>query len=277
MKFQVVYKQRSFSYDQDWLDAFKKYANAELIMSPQKLDADVIVIHHSITGQSDHYPQWLTEQCLERRGKLIVFHTNEFKFVKEREALAKGVHADYICTQLPDGRLYDHPVISMPHALNPDAYKDLHLRRIIDVGFRGNRYRPGIHDERNKIIEAFEGLPNCDIQMHQDLFLGRYQWSQFLNVCKAIPGAEAGQEGARIISPRHLEAVGCKTLQILLPGEYCGIISPEHYVTFTTVNDALEIVRNDKLRQEIVDRAYEHVISKHTYKHRIESLIDALS
>jgi hypothetical protein len=271
MRFQVVFKRRHFSYDQDWLDAFSDFGG-ELVETPTKLDAELIVIHHSITGQWSGYPEWIKRECLSRKGRLVIFHTNEFKFVKEREQAAKELHADFIATQLPDGRLYSLPVISMPHALNPKAFFNMGLKRTISVGFRGAKYKPGIHDDRTEIVNAFKDVPNADILLDKDKFLSRSEWAVFLNRCKAIPGCEAGNEGARIISPRHLEAIGCGTLQILKKGEFCGVIDERHYLPFTNVQDAMDVV-NDRLRSEITERALTHVLENHTYKHRMEQLM----
>lgn len=277
MRVQVVYKPRHFSYDLDWLDAFKNYAQASLHFTETRLNADLIVLHHSLTGQDLRYPEWVYYQLKNRsKGKVVVFHTNEFKFVREREQLAQEIHADFIATQLEDGRLYQMPTISMPHALNPLAFYDMGLRRTVSVGFRGARYKPGIHDARMAIVEAFKGVPESDIVIDKDAFLSRDEWARFLNTCKAIPGAEAGHEGGRIISPRHLEAVGCGTLQILLKGRFCGVLDESHYLPFTTVDEALEVVFNEPKRKEITERAFRHVIENHTYKHRVEKLLKAV-
>lgn len=276
MRVQVVYKPRHFSYDLDWLDAFKEFADAELIKEEQKLDGDLIVVHHSVTGQ-DQYPDWLIKSLAERRGKLVVFHTNEFKRVKEREIVAKFLRADFIATQLPDGRLYSMPTVSMPHALNPKSFYDQGLRRTVSVGFRGARYKPGIHDDRTAIVDAFKGVSGSDIVVDKDAFLSREDWARFLNTCKAIPGAEAGNEGARIISPRHLESIGCGTLQVLKRGEFCGVIDERHYLPFTTVDEAMDVVLDDRQRKEITERATTHILENHTYKHRIEKLLAVCS
>jgi len=274
MRVQVFYKPRHFSYDLDWLDAFRDYAKAYLHPGKAKIDADLIILHHSLTGQEAKYPDWLFQGMKNRdKGKLVVFHTNEFKFVKEREDLAKQVHADYIATQLEDGRLYSMPTISMPHALNPHTFFDMGLDRDISVGFRGARYRMGIHDARAAIVDAFRGIPGSDVVMDKGAFLSRGDWARFLNRCKAIPGAEAGNDGARIISPRHLESIGCKTLQILKPGRFCGVIDERHYLPFKTVEEAMDVVLDEKKRLSIVDCALTHVLENHTYRHRIEKLL----
>lgn len=275
MRVQVVYKPRHFSYDLDWLDAFKEFAGAELIKDPQGLDGDLIVIHHSVSGQDVNYPEWLIRELLNRRGKLVIFHTNEFKNIKIREEIARFFSADFIATQLPDGRLYSMPTVSMPHALNPKAFYDQGLRRTVSVGFRGARYKPGIHDERTAIVDAFKGVPGADIVVDKDAFLSRADWAKFLNTCKSIPGAEAGNEGARIISPRHLESIGCGALQILKKGDFCGVIDERHYLPFTTVAEAMDVVLDERRRKEITERAITHVLENHTYRHRIETLMRA--
>lgn len=276
MRVQVVFKRRHFSYDQDWLDAFTEYAKAELVETPTKLDADLIVILHSVNAQWSGYQEWLISECKNRRGKLVVFHTNEFKNVAVREAAAKDMGADFIATQLPDGRLYSMPTISMTHALNPKAFRRMRLKRTISVGFRGAKYKPGINDERAKIVNAFAGVAGSDIVMDDKKLLPRDEWATFLNTCKAIPGSEASCEGARIISPRHFEAIGCGTLQILLRGEFCGVIDERHYLPFTTVEEAMDVVNDVKRRSRIVECAHSHVLRNHTYKHRIEHLMNSV-
>ncbi len=272
MRLQVVYKPRNFSYDRDWIDAFE---GAELVIGPKKLDADLIVILHSMSGQWAGYPEWLVLECKDRRGKLVIFHTNEFKNVKEREQAAREMGADFIATQLPDGRLYDFPTISMPHALNPTEFRNRGWERNISIGFVGSRYKPGINDARNEVIAGFQNVQDSNIVFTKDL-MKRDQWACFLNNCKATPGAEAGCAGARIITPRHLEAIGCGTLNVLLPGNYCGVIDERHYLRFDSVESAMEVVNDDHKRKVITEEALAHVMEHHTYEHRIAHLMDSV-
>jgi hypothetical protein len=96
----------------------------------------------------------------------------------------------------------------------------------------------------------------------------------------------AGRERASVygkcISSRHFDAVGCKTLQILFPGRYNDILrAGEHYVAlnddFSNTGEVLHLLRSASARKSIVDRAYEHVMSAHTYAHRLQSLENALT
>lgn len=87
---------------------------------------------------------------------------------------------------------------------------------------------------------------------------------------------------SKAISSRHFDAVGCKTLQIMFPGRFNDILrAGEHYVAlapdFSNIAEVLDQLRSAAARRRIVDRAYEHVMAGHTYRHRLKSLAQALA
>ena len=155
----------------------------------------------------------------------------------------------------------------------------------------------------------------CDIRKNR---LPRQEWNLFLNGCRALIGAESGtyylNERGRVldearrfnlsenraatfdeiydkfyrglprgvsgkcISSRHFEPIGTKTCQLLLEGNYNGILKPdEHYIAikrdFTNIDDAIERFRDTGYRTRIADRAYDFVMAEHTYRHRVEKLL----
>jgi hypothetical protein len=82
---------------------------------------------------------------------------------------------------------------------------------------------------------------------------------------------------AKCISSRHFDAIGCKTLQIMFPGRYNDLLrAGEHYAAlrddFANIAEVLDTLRSTAARQRIVDRAHEHVMSAHTYEHRLAQL-----
>jgi hypothetical protein len=84
----------------------------------------------------------------------------------------------------------------------------------------------------------------------------------------------------KCISSRHFEAIGTKTCQVLLEGEYNGILeSGKHYIgvkkDLSNIDDAIERFKDDAYRREIAARAYELVMSEHTYTHRVQALLRA--
>ncbi|HOQ98408.1 MAG TPA: glycosyltransferase [Anaerolineae bacterium] len=157
---------------------------------------------------------------------------------------------------------------------------------------------------------------SCDIRAQR---LPRDEWAGFLRACKAILGAESGTYfldrtgeavaraeaysrthpaatfdevyansfgrstgtvSGKAISPRHFEAIGTKTCQVLIEGEYNGIlVADEHYVSvkkdLASIEDAVRRFRDEHLRHAMVERAFEYVMAGHTYRHRVESLLRA--
>ncbi len=85
------------------------------------------------------------------------------------------------------------------------------------------------------------------------------------------------------ISPRHYEAIYTKTVQILMEGEYDGILKPDlHYIPlkrdFSNLTETLEKVRDTKLLNSIAERAYGDIYEsgKYTYARLAEILNDFL-
>lgn len=72
------------------------------------------------------------------------------------------------------------------------------------------------------------------------------------------------------LSPRHLEAIMTRTCQILVEGTYGGILQPGlHYIELkrdlSNVDEVLQLVKDDQLREGIVERAYRDVVESGAY------------
>lgn len=155
----------------------------------------------------------------------------------------------------------------------------------------------------------------------EDMFTG-FQWYKFLLRCKYFIGVESGsslldidgkikeninryvfdnpmadfeevkencfkeKEGNVLInalSPRHLEAVITKTCQILMEGDYNGVLKPGiHYIElkrdYSNLNDIENIIKKDNLREKIVENAYKDIVlsGKYSYTTFIENLINRI-
>lgn len=76
-----------------------------------------------------------------------------------------------------------------------------------------------------------------------------------------------------VISPRHLEACATRTCQILVKGTYNGILEPgKHYIElerdFSNLEEIIKVVREDRLREEMVQRAYNDIVASKKYSYR---------
>jgi hypothetical protein len=75
------------------------------------------------------------------------------------------------------------------------------------------------------------------------------------------------------LSPRHLECCATRTCQILVEGEYNGILQAgRHYIElkqdFSNIEAVLDEMRSDALRQEMTERAYREIVASGKYTYR---------
>jgi hypothetical protein len=212
------------SYFDDWVDAFKDHNvfNAECFNVCEKQNdprylkrgiegAEIIILHHSMNGDTLKYLTPFISLLKDRKGKLISFVGNEVNLptigMAPKIKVLKDLDTDIIATQLLQEAgewLYvdclKSKVISIPHALNSKAFYSFngYEKRKIDIGSRSARYGVYIGDnERNNIFQFFEdnarkyGLSvDLGLQDRQQRF-NRQEWCQFLNSCKATISNEA--------------------------------------------------------------------------------------
>lgn len=125
-----------------------------------------------------------------------------------------------------------------------------------------------IHDPDGKIADEVKAYINSHPkasfeEVHSNL-LERYE----------------GNLKHQVLSPRILECCVTKTCQVLIEGEYNGILKPNiHYIElkkdFSNLHDVIEHISSDILRSEITERAYNDVMmnEKLYYDNYVKDLI----
>ena len=92
-----------------------------------------------------------------------------------------------------------------------------------------------------------------------------------------------GQIDYVAISPRHLEACATRTAQVLIEGEYNGILKPgEHYIElkrdFSNLEQVLDQIENDGARERLTEAAYRDVVASERYTYeRFVSEVEAIA
>lgn len=86
----------------------------------------------------------------------------------------------------------------------------------------------------------------------------------------------------KCISSRHFDAIGTKTCQIMFPGRFNDILEANcHYIAvrndFGDLDEVLRQFSDFSVRKRIVEEAYGHVTSSHTYAHRMHQVANVLS
>lgn len=215
----LEYPSRASYYD-DWRDAFiaapqfdvtvrnifERAARAEIERTIG--DYELTVVLHACTADSLLYADPLVSALQNRKGRLVAFIGNElnlpFAPLGAKIDWLKRVRPDIVATQLLEEAgawLYADVgarVISLPHALNPEAF---HSRtpqrdRPIDIGARSFRYLAYLgDDERNRIYDYFAAnrfSPKLALDLSTEQRFDRAGWAAFLDRCKATIATEAG-------------------------------------------------------------------------------------
>ncbi len=86
---------------------------------------------------------------------------------------------------------------------------------------------------------------------------------------------------SKAISSRHFEAIGTKTVQIMMKGRYNDILVPgEHFISlnedFSNIDDVMARFSDLDHCQKLVDAAHQYVRAGHTYHHRMKGLYETL-
>jgi hypothetical protein len=146
--------------------------------------------------------------------------------------------------------------------------------------------------------EWYEFLLNCKYTMSveggasildRDGAIGR-ETSEYLKIHPEASFEEVeqacfpGLDGALnyvALSPRHLEACATRTCQILVEGKYNGVLKAgRHYIelksNFGNIDQVLEAIKQDHLREEITERAYQEIVAseRYTYKSYVDFVLE---
>jgi len=123
-----------------------------------------------------------------------------------------------------------------------------------------SKYTIGV--EGGSSIDDFDG----SVRHATEAYIADHPGATFEEVEAACFPGRDGELDLRALSPRHLEACVTRTCQVLVEGEYNGVLEAgRHYIPvkadFSNLDDVLEAVRRDDLRAEIVENAYRDVVA----------------
>ena len=124
------------------------------------------------------------------------------------------------------------------------------------------------------VLGAESGASVCDftgdIQHRVEAHVRQAPHASFDELRRLYFAEEDGRIRMNPISPRCFEAAAARTLMVMYPGEYAGILQPgEHYVALekdhSNIDEVVAVIRNPKAAQEIIDRAYQEIACNPEY------------
>ena len=113
-------------------------------------------------------------------------------------------------------------------------------------------------------------------------YLAQHPQATFEEAEKACFSGVDGSLRLFALSPRHFECCVTRTCQVLVEGDYDEVLAPgKHYIElkqdFSNLEEVLEIIAKDKLREEITARAWQDIVEskKFTYRGFVDYVINS--
>lgn len=133
---------------------------------------------------------------------------------------------------------------------------------------RGDRWFAFLADARATVgVEGGSSVhdPDGSIMKAVDAYTAANPAASYLQVINAILAGNDDQIRIVALSPRHLEATATRTAQILVEGQYNGVLRPcEHYIPvkpdLSDMDAAIDGLQDDDLVASMIERAYHDVV-----------------
>jgi hypothetical protein len=175
-----------------------------------------------------------------------------------RHAQIKGTIADVFEREAPAHGLTTDISVSAEDTLIGDAWFRLLLRARWTIGVEGGA----------SIIDRDGSLRTRTLA-----YIADHPGADFAEVEAAcFPGLD-GSLGLAAISPRHFEACATRTAQVLVEGEYNGVLEAgTHYLPlkadYSNLSDILSAMSDEQLRARLADRAYDDIVASRRFEYR---------
>ena len=221
------------------------------------IDFNQVHLHQVLTGYLDPEVVSSVQQASQSLSRPIDVGYRAFDAPAwlGRLGRTKAQVGAVFCQSAPrHGLSVDISTQSSDTLLGADWYRFL-LRCKYTIGVEGGA---GILDRDGSIKSCTEDL------------LARRPEATFDEIEQACFPGRDGSLKLIALSPRHLEACATRTCQVLVEGQYNGILQPgRHYLElkrdFSNLDEVLAVLKRDDQRREMVETAYREIVSSTTY------------
>ncbi|MBM3667237.1 MAG: hypothetical protein FJW90_07110 [Actinobacteria bacterium] len=112
-----------------------------------------------------------------------------------------------------------------------------------------------------------------EIMVKTERYVASHPGASFEEVEAACFPGEDGKLALFALSPRHLEACATLTCQVLVEGEYSGVLrAEEHYISLkrdlSNIDQVLDRIQDDGERERITEAAYRDVVASGRYSYQ---------
>tara|TARA_R100001079_G_scaffold79722_2_gene43674 strand:+ start:5765 stop:6688 length:924 start_codon:yes stop_codon:yes gene_type:complete len=242
---------------------------------------DFILFGFGWTDCSENYPKKVRDldNCKIPVGVIL---NKEYAALEKKLDWIKNMSPQAAFTVLHEYDDYSKrtnvPFHQIPFAVNPSVFKKYAGEKYnCDFGFSGVIRPEQRNNWRHKIIEDSKSWQDIKTSFSQHRHDTMEAYARRINRTK-IWLSTTGP--ADIVNPRYFEVMAANTTLLIcnrLDHVYKGLFEEDvHCVMFETLEELRDKVEyylnNDHARQKIINQAYEHAISKHTWAHRADKI-----
>lgn len=120
------------------------------------------------------------------------------------------------------------------------------------------------------------------LRRRTEAWLAEHPGASFEEVEAACFPGRDGEARLIALSPRHLEACATRTCQVLVEGDYNGVLEPDvHYIPLASdlanADEVAETLGDEERRRRLVERAHRDVVDSGAYSYRgfVAGILDA--
>lgn len=235
-----------------------------------KIDREKVCLQTVLTGYLDHYT---LEKIKKKKGQGIKRDIDiGYRAWKAEYWLGEhGTHkvkvAEVFNRDATKQNLITDISIRAEDTIMGDAWFDFLLKCRATVGVEGGASILDKYGEiKRKVGEYVKEHPNATFEETRTQFFPKDDnWDLF------------------VVTPRHFEACATETCQLLIEGEYSGVLKPwQHYIPvkrdYSNVEEVLDILQDENRTREITNQAYKDIVEsgRWTYKRFVQSIEDTI-
>lgn len=119
------------------------------------------------------------------------------------------------------------------------------------------------------------------LRVKTEEYLKLHPQASFEEIEQACFPQKDGSLNLSVITPRNLEACVTRTCQILVEGDYNGILEPnKHYIElkrdFSNLDQVLDLVQQDTMREMLITNAYKDIVEsgRYTYRGMVQFILE---
>jgi hypothetical protein len=256
------------------------FAGNEYCLMPEKIRfIKEVEVDYLATQLPKEAARWLYSDCSKSKLLIAPHALNEKIYRPYKEHYHRPIDIGFI------GDRYSYAIGDIERTELADHFSQNSMRQKLTMDIRLGRKLRIPRGEYVEFLNSTRGTIGAEsgtyylektdrTQKEVEAFLSRHSKATFDEVYEKFFKNYTNPVNGKAISSRHFEPIGTKTCQILLEGNYNGILEPNtHFISlnkdYSNMDEVLERFADRDYVRTMVGDTYEYVLDNHTHQHRV--------